>query len=185
MRTLKHVLFIMMTVLASGLSFAQRGHSGSGSDSLKWHPRDERHFDLSDSCWKVFLSELPADTAQMLTGAIEGIKDAEAVIDSLQKDYRAARRAKDTILMRTIRGQINDVTEKIRDDRKTIDTIIDAYHKLLVEVRRDCDHDGRKGTIGLRVTPIIPNPATTSAHFSYTINADEDVLIQIFDQGGN
>ena len=173
-----------LMVITSGLTLAQRGHRLS-IDSTKWHPRADRHFDLGDSCWKVFLSDLPADTAQMLTGAIDNRRDVEVKVDSLQKDLRAARRAKDTVLMHAIWAQIKDDFGKMRDDRKQIDSIIDKYHKVLVEVRRTCDNDGKKGTIGLKVTPIVPNPATTKAHFSYTINADEDVLIQIFDQGGN
>lgn len=185
MRTLKHVLAItIMMVFASGASFAQRGHRLSGgSDSSKWHPRNERHFDLSDSCWKVFLSELPADTAQMLVGAIDGRRDVEVKIDSLQKDYRAARKAKDTILMRAILAQIKDLTEKIRDDVKTIDLIIDKYHKELIEVRRTCDHDGRHD-LELSVAPITPNPATTTAYETYTISEEANVKITIHDQMG-
>ena len=191
MRTLKHVLCItILFVLASGSGFAQGGrpNSASGRDSsigTQWHPREDWHFGLSDSCWKVFLSGLPADTASMLTATFEQIRDSKVLIDSLLKDYSAARRAKDTALMHLILNKIRDLREKIRDDRMITDRIIDEYHSLLISVRRECDHDGHKGTIGLKVTPIVPNPATTQAHFSYTINADENVLIQIFDQGGN
>jgi hypothetical protein len=191
MRTLKHVLAMaILIVLASGSVFAQSGHpisssAGDTSRGPKWHPRDEWHFGLSDSCWKVFLSGLPADSAQTLVKAFDGSRDAEQMIDSLRKAYSAARKAKDTALMRAILEKIKDERDQIRDDRLITDRIIDEYHSLLIQVRKECDNDGRKSTIGLRVTPIVPNPATTKAHFSYTINADENVLIQIFDQSGN
>ena len=128
-------------------------------------------------------AHLPADTARMLVGAMDNIKDVEAKIDSLQKDYRAARRAKDTILMRAIVAEIKDLAQKIREDRKDIDLIIDKYQKLLRKVRKECGHEGRP-ELELNVVPIRPNPATTTAYETYTIGEEATVHITIHDQMG-
>lgn len=191
MKTLKlGLLIVTVLVFASGMTFAQRGPRGSGSTgdtttNPKLHRGDDRHFDLDDSCWKVFLSQLPADSARMLVQAIEEIKDIKLKIDTLLHDLRRAREAKDTAAIRRIKNAIHDLTVKGREDKKTIDTILRQYQSILIRVRKECGKDHRGGTVGLKVTPIMPNPATTSAHFSYTINAEEHVQIVIGDQGGN
>ncbi len=190
MRILKQISFAaIVLILASSMSFAQRGHrlttpNTDSNWSMRWHPRIGSHFGLSDSCWNVFLSQIPADTAHMLTEAFADIKVTRARIDTLHKEYRAALRADDTVRARLIWIRITDLFKNIRDDWDTIQPILRQYHELLIETRRDCDHNGRKSTIGLRVTPVVPNPATTNAHFSYTINAADHVLIQLFDQSG-
>ncbi len=196
MKTLRQVFLVLsLLVIASGMTFAQRGPrtSNGGKDSSanpansgNWRHHDgQHHFGLSDSCWRVFLSDLPEDVAGTLTGAIEQIKDIKANIQTLRDSLRAERKEKDTAEVRAIWNKIRDLVAKGRDDNKLIDDIIRKYHELLVKVRRECDSDRKGGSVGLKVSPIMPNPATTKAHFSYTINAEENVMITISDQMGN
>jgi hypothetical protein len=183
MKYLKQLFLVLAIVaFASGISNAQRGPKGAGGGFTHW---EFRHFGLSDSCWQVFLDRLPADTAKMLTGAIDNIKDLRTRIDTLQHELRRAREDKDTALAHALRDSIRDLAEQVRDDFETIRDIVKAYHDVLADVRKNCDSDHKGGNIGLKVTPIIPNPATTKAHFSYTINAEENVDITISDQLGN
>ena len=190
MKTLRQ-LFLVLTVLvlASGMTLAQRGHRGgkdTSANSINWREGDgQHHFGLSDSCWKVFLSDLPEDVVGTLTGAIEQIKDIKANIDTLRDSLRAERKEKDTAEVRAIWGKIRDLVGKGRDDHKIIVDIAAKYHELLIKIRKECDSDHKGGNVGLKVTPIMPNPATTKAHFSYTINGEENVMITISDQLGN
>lgn len=192
MKTLRLLLVLTVLFLASGMTLAQRGpRATNGKDTTAnsggWRHHDgQHHFGLSDSCWRVFLSDLPEDVAGTLTGAIEQIKDIKANIDTLRDSLRAERKEKDTAEVRAIWDKIRDLVAKGRDDNKLIDDIIRKYHELLIKVRRECgDRDHKGGSVGLKVTPIVPNPATTKAHFSYTINAGEEVQITINDQMGN
>lgn len=193
MKTIRLFLVLTVLVLASGMTFAQHGPratNGKGKDTTAnpsgWrHDDGQHHFGLSDSCWRVFLSELPADVAGTLSGAIDQVKDIKAKLDTLRDSLRAERKEKDTAEVRAILDKIRDLVGKGRDDHKIIDDIIAKYKELLIKVRRECDRDHKGGSVGLKVTPIVPNPATTKAHFSYTINAAEEVQITISDQMGN
>jgi hypothetical protein len=190
MKTFRQLFLVLtMMVIASGITLAQRVHRpNSAADSTAkhngWrHDDGQHHFGLSDSCWKVFVAELPNDVAGTLTGAIEQVKDIKANIDTLRDSLRAERKEKDTAAVHATWDKIRDQIAKARDDHKIIDDIIAKYHEILVKVHRECDTT-TKGTVGLKVTPIMPNPATTKAHFSYTINAAEEVQITISDQVG-
>ena len=194
MKTVRLFLVLSVLILASSMTFAQRGPratDGGKNDSTAnpntdgWrHDDGQHHFGLSDSCWRVFLSDLPNDVAGTLTGAIEQVKDIKANLDTLRDSLRAERKEKDTAEVRAIWDKIRDLVGKGRDDHKIIDDIIAKYKELLIKVRRECNPDKKGGSVGLKVTPIMPNPATSAAHFSYTINAEENVLITISDQMG-
>ena len=195
MKTVRLFLVLTVLVFASSMTLAQRGPratNGGKNDSTAnpntdgWrHDDGQHHFGLSDSCWRVFLSDLPNDVAGTLTGAIEQVKDIKAKLDTLRDSLRAERKEKDTAEVRAIWDKIKDLTAKGRDDHKIIDDIIAKYKELLIKVRRECNPDKKGGNVGLKVTPIMPNPATTRAHFTYTINAEEEVQITISDQMGN
>jgi hypothetical protein len=182
MKYLKQLFLILaLAAFASGISNAQ---SHTGRIRHLDHERNF-HFGLSDSCWNVFLDRLPADTAGMLTTAIDGIKDIRLKVDTLQKALREAHEDKDTARADSIKERIRDLAGKRIDDLKAIKDIIVQYHDVLADVRKNCDSDHKGGSVGLKVTPVVPNPATTKAHFSYTINAEEQVDITISDQLGN
>ena len=183
MKTLKQLLIVTgVLIFASGLGFAQRKPHGGAKGGA--HDRNF-HFGLTDSCWRVFLGDLPADTATKLTGAIGGAKDIEAQIDTAEKELREAREDKDSAKVDSLKNLVIALREEKLGDLFTIRSILIEYQGTLREVRKTCDTTHRGGgTIGLKVTPIVPNPATTQAHFSYTINADEHVLITISDQLG-
>jgi hypothetical protein len=185
MKHLKQLFLILgIAALISGTSFAQRGPE-KGRHKPVPHHGEFWQFGLSDSCWKVFLGELPADTAKMLTDTIENVKDIRVRIDSLLKELRDEREDGDTAAVDSLKDKIKYLAEKRLDDIKVISEIIRKYHDVLADVRKTCDSDHKGGNIGLKVTPIVPNPATTKAHFSYTINAEENVDITISDQLGN
>lgn len=196
------VLVLALVVFASGMSFAQRGprdSSGSGNGNPNRGKPDSGRSDvhrihgLKDSCWMIFLQNIPADSARMLVNAQKDLQDIKAKMDTLKQDLRRARQAKDTAAVRRIMAAISDLAKQGREDIKTINTILRQYRDLLIRILKECDDTPpphRKGTTDggdvqpMIVTPIIPNPATSNASFTYTTLLAGNVQITISDLAG-
>jgi hypothetical protein len=147
------------------------------------------HFGLSDSCWNVFLSQLPGGDSSI--GAyLDSITAIDTQLDSLQK------------LIHTIKGKgVKDLQAKIkalkeaeRDLWKKIHMILAANRAILVAVLDSCGNEvdttaPPDTTVidSLTIGGLVPNPATvnTPTTLTYTITGDMHVSVGIFDQGGN
>lgn len=148
------------------------------------------HFGLSDSCWNVFLSQLPSGDSSI--GAyLDSITSIDTQLDSLQK------------LIPTIKGKgVKDLQAKIkalkeaeRDLWKKIHMILATNRAILVAVLDSCGNDVDTTVAppdttvidSLTIGSLVPNPAAvnTLATLTYTITGDMNVTISIFDQGGN
>ena len=191
MRNFGRILSIAVLLsFAAALAHAQHGQRfrGPGSDSswsLRWHPRIGSHFGLRESCWNAFLSELQTDTAQKLNSTISSIRATRGKIDSLHKDYHAAMLAGDTTLGRLTWVRITDLFGTIDNDWKMVKPTIRQNRDRITRLRHDCPATAENSVTGLVITPVIPNPSTANASFSYTLNSTGNVLIQISDQRGN
>ncbi len=211
-----------MLMLASGVGFAQRHGGGFGHhgfpgdtvrpphgpkdtlrggplDSSKFHPKGPGpggNFGLKDSCFRVFLSQIPADSAAMITNDLNTIRDDQAQADTLKRQLFAAWKAHDTTAVKAIRAQLAALQLKTRDAAQNLKAILDQYKDLLMTIRKDCSglpnppHKGGPGSGGgapaLMVTPVIPNPVPTGAQaaFLYQLTAAADVNITISDMMG-
>ncbi|MEP7235958.1 MAG: T9SS type A sorting domain-containing protein, partial [Ignavibacteriota bacterium] len=159
-------------------------HDADSNWSMRWRPHIGGHFGLGDSCWNVFLTNLPTDDARALNSAYTDIRETRAKIDELHDAYRAALQAEDSMLAGRIWSNIDDLFGKIRDDWQIIVPIIRENKTLLIRVRRECGAARPASRTGLEIRPVVPNPATDFANVGYNIKVSSNVLIQIFDQGG-
>ena len=192
MKTFKQfVLAVAMVAFAATMAEAQRSGTGSSNGDPSNGRKDSiglrdlhLHRGLTDSCWQFFLSQLPPDTARILVSKIEEIKDIKLKIDTLLKDLRRARAAKDTAAARRIWEAIKELSMKGREDHHVVESIFDKYHELIERVRKECGEKHRTTTVEMKVTPLVPNPATTTTQCTYTLSAAANVMITISDQMG-
>ncbi|MBS1903907.1 MAG: T9SS type A sorting domain-containing protein [Bacteroidetes bacterium] len=211
---------LLALILTSGLSLAQHrggpGHHGfpgdtirpphGPMDSLHGGPMDTLHrppfgkprggrVGLKDSCFQVFLSQIPADSAAMITADMNGLQTDQAQADTLRHQLFAAFKAHDSVAIAAIRAQLQALHQQMTDLAKNLKSILDQYKDLLIAVRKDCGGmpnpphkggPGSGGTMPLVVTPIVPNPVPTgaTASFTYTLSAASDVNITINDLMG-
>ncbi len=217
---------LLMLVLASSLGFAQRGGPNDPGDTTKGHrdttitkdPRDTvntkgprdggrpkvgspRTFGLSDSCWLVFLQNIPADSARILVADLDSLRSVEASTKNLEGLLRRARQAKDTAAVKRITAALRGNRQTSKDLRKEIIFIVRSHQSIFIRVKNACmgEPPPHKGTPGngdpqteLKMTPITPNPVLSggTAAFSYSLppnsaNTQVNVLIVISDAMGN
>ncbi len=217
---------ILMLVLASSLGFAQRGGPDDPKDTTKGHrdttitkePRDTvntkgpkdggrpkvgspRTFGLSDSCWLVFLQNIPADSARILVNDLDSLRSLEASSKNLEGLLRRARQAKDTSAIKRITAALRSNQQAMQELRKEVIFIMRSHQSIFIRVKNACmgEPNPRKGTPGngdpqtqLAMTPVTPNPVLNggTAAFSYTLpansaNTQVNVLIVISDAMGN
>ncbi len=217
---------LLMLVLASSLGFAQRGGPNDPGDTTKGHrdttdtkgprdtvntkgPRDDgrpkvgspRTFGLSDSCWLVFLQNIPADSARILVNDLDSLRSVEASTKNLEGLLRRARQAKDTSAIKRITAALRSNRQTSQELRKEIIFIVRSHQSIFVRVKKACmgDVPPHKGTPGngdpqteLKMTPVTPNPVLNggTAAFSYSLppnsaNTQVNVVINIYDAMGN
>src|ERR1043165_5628611 len=148
-----------------------------------------QHFGLSDSCWGVFLSQLPGGDSS-LGAYLDSVTSLDSQIDSLQK------------LIPTLKGKgVKELQAKIKALRdaekdlwKKIHSILNANRALLVKVIDSCGNEvdttappDTTVVDSLTIGDLVPNPAAvnTTANLTYTIMTDKTVTIGIYDQSGN
>lgn len=193
----RFLIAIVLVTGFAGASFAQRGpgNDGPGDGGPGRHGRgNPHHLNLSDSCWRLFISSLPTDTAAMLTRAIECLKDNKAEFDALWQELRDAHQARDTAKIARLRAKLAELRAQRRECAHVMKTILRQYRSHIARIRKMCDNPRRdsvghkRPVIDIQLGPIVPNPVPTgqtSAEFSFGLRADAAVVITISDQLGN
>lgn len=139
-------------LLISGVSFAQRGggrkgpfgrpdsthHKPNPSDSLRKGPPPMGPFGLSDSCFQVFLTLIPADQAATLQDDMAKMKDIQTQLNDLRTQFKAAVKAHDSAAIHEINAKLKDLWSQAGALKKAIETIIRANQAILMQVRKDC-----------------------------------------------
>ncbi|HET9135887.1 MAG TPA: T9SS type A sorting domain-containing protein [Candidatus Kapabacteria bacterium] len=144
---------LLALLLVSGVSFAQRGggrnkgpfgrpdsthHKPNPSDSLKKGPPPMGPFGLSDSCFQVFLTLIPADQAATLQDDMAQMKTIQDQLNALRKQFKDAVKARDTAAIHDINAKLKDLFTQANTLKKAIDVIIRANQAILMQVRKDC-----------------------------------------------
>ncbi len=197
----RFLIAILLVTGLAGASFAQRGpgdggpKDGPGDRGTGKHGRgNPHHLNLNDSCWQVFLSSIPADSAAMLTAAIDCLKNSKAEFDALWLELRAAHSTRDTAKIAELRTKLAELRAQRRECDKVVKTILRQYRSHIARIRKMCDNPRRddigpkRPVIDIQLGPIVPNPVPTgqtSAEFSYGLRADAAVVITISAQLGN
>lgn len=188
----RFLIAILLLTGLSGLTYAQHGPGGNDKSAARHGNPDK--LNLSDSCWRVFISQLPDDSAQMLVRALECLKESRDEFARLWQALREAHAAKDTAKIREIRALLAELRAKRNECAKVVKTILRQYHDLFIRVRHDCGRKrpdgtgGHDGTIGIKLGPIMPNPVPTgqtTATLTYGIATDSRVVITTSDALGN
>ena len=156
MKSIQRFLIAILIVTGfAGATFAQRGpgdkgpgSGGPGNGPGKHERGNPAQFHLSDSCWKVFLSQLPADSAEMLTRALECLKNNHTEFNALWAELRAAHKAKDSAKVAELRGKLELLRTQRRECDKVVKTILGQYRHLLNRVRKECEGSPRRDSIG-------------------------------------
>lgn len=187
----RFLIAILLLTGIAGATYAQRGPGDHGRGI--GHHGNPDQLNLSDSCWRVFLSQLPTDSAQMLIRALDCLKDTRMQFDTLWHDLRAAYHDQDSAKIAEIRAQLAALRAQRRDCGEIVKTILRQYRDLIRQVRRDCGrrrHDGPPdhSSMEIKIGPIVPNPVPlgqTTAQFTFGLRLDAHVVITISDALGN
>src|SRR5687767_2087840 len=103
MKSIQRFLIAILLVTGfAGVALAQRGpgNDGPGNGGPGKHGRgNPDQLNLSDSCWRVFLSQIPEDSAAMLIRAIDCLKENRAEFARLWAALRDAHQAHDSALV--------------------------------------------------------------------------------------
>lgn len=214
---------LVVLLLTSGVGLAQR-HGGFGHkdfpgdtlhrpphgpmDTLKGGPRDTTkrppfgkpdrggRMGVKDSCFQIFLTQIPADSAAMIKADMNTLQSGQAQADTLRRQLFAAFKAKDSAAVAAIRAKLEALHQSMGDAAKNLKQILDQYRDQLIALRKDCGgqlppHKGGPGSGGitptLTMTPVIPNPVptgVTNATFTYTLTVAEQVNITLSDMMG-
>jgi type IX secretion system substrate protein len=197
MKSIQRFLIAILLVTGfAGATFAQHGPGdGPGNGGPGKHGRgNPDHLNLSDSCWGVFLSQIPQDSAAMLTQAIECLKNNHDAFAATWKELRDAHQAHDSAKIAELRARLAELRAQRAECSKTIRMILRQYHYLISRIRKDCDNPRRdsighhRSEIDIKVGPITPNPVPTgqtTAVLTYGLKVDAHVVITISDQLGN
>src|SRR5688572_5540185 len=198
----RFLIAILLVTGLAGASFAQRGpgdggpKDGPGDRGSGKHGRgNPHHLNLNDSCWQVFLSQIPADSAAMLTAAIDCLKNSKAEFDALWLELRAAHSTRDTAKIAELRAKLAELRAQRRECDKVVKTILRQYRYMISRIRKECDNPRRdsvghkeRPAVDVKVGHIVPNPVPTgqtTAELSFGIRVDAPVIITINDQLGN
>jgi hypothetical protein len=194
----RFLIAILLLTGFAGATFAQHGpgDKGPGNGGPGKHGRGNPHqLNLSDSCWRVFLSQIPEDSAAMLTQAIDCLKNNKAAFDALWLELRAAHQAHDSAKVAELRVQLAELRAQRAECSKVVKNILRQYRNLIARIRKECDNPRRDsighkgpGIIGVKVGAITPNPVPTgqaTAELAYGLKVDAQVVITISDQLGN
>lgn len=139
-------------LLISGVSFAQRGggrkgpfgrpdsthHKPNPSDSLRKGPPPMGPFGLSDSCFQVFLTLIPADQAATLQDNMAKMKDIQDQLNTLRTQFKEAVKAHDSAAIHEINAKLKDLWSQSGALKKAIDGIVRGNQAILMQVRKDC-----------------------------------------------
>jgi hypothetical protein len=212
---------LLVLVLSSGSGLAQRhggpGHRGGPGDtlhrpphgpldSLRGGPRDTTkrppnggpdrggRMGVKDSCFQVFLTQIPADSARMLNNDLNTLNADRALADSLRRQFGMALKTRDTVRAKELRAELERLHQQMSDVAKELKLILDQYKNELVALRKDCGgqvvtppHKDDPTVTGFKMTPVVPNPvlSSTPATFTYVLRAATDVNITLSDMMGN
>jgi hypothetical protein len=197
----RFLLAILLLAGFAGATFAQKGprDNGPGNGGPGKHGRgNPLQLNLSDSCWRVFLSQIPDDSAAALTRALECLKANRAEFEAAWLALREAHQAKDSAKVAALRAKLAELRAQRRECEMVVKTILRQYRYLISRIRKECDnprrdsigHKGPRGGIisDVKVGMITPNPVPTgqtSAELTFGLRIDAHVVITINDQLGN
>lgn len=167
---------------------------GNPNDTNRKPPSKAPCHILSDSCKQIFFALIPAADAQSIDQSLADIDRLKTALNGLNAQFKAAREAKDTAQMRTIRGQIKDLRTQLRTAYKGLGDMLRKYRREFGAAADSCcghrkppSADSKDQGL-LKISPIVPNPVAvgaTSAQFNYSLAYDTNIKITINDQLGN
>ncbi|MDP4220461.1 MAG: T9SS type A sorting domain-containing protein [Bacteroidota bacterium] len=139
LKTIALALFFGALLSVSAFADGKPGNPGRGPGGP-----GGSHFGLSDSCWNVFLSQLPAADAAKLAADQQTITDNSTKIDALNKQIGdllksgGGRDSATRVQIKALSDQVQTLSKADQAAQMDINIILKNNNSLLESVAKDC-----------------------------------------------